>query len=172
MGSFITGIELEPIQDEAWSPWESVVIREYSQGQKEVMERETMEMAGLPGKIPNVIMWGDLAPVLVAGIESWTFRNLGDDEELRLYETQAKKLKKDVGSLSAGDKCEAVKDIEVIPLTREWIGKLKPSYATFIAQKIRKLNVGRLTAKQRDFLRQAGADYLIEEEPASGDSAD
>lgn len=173
MGSFITSIGKEVIRDEeAWFAWESVDIREYTQGQKEAMERETMEMAGLPGKIPNVIMWGDLVPVLVAGIESWTFRDLSDDEVVHLYENQAKKLDKDVDSLSASEKCEAVKDIEIVLATREWMSKLKPSYATFIARAIRKLNRGRTTAEERAFLRKVGADYLIEKEPASGDSTD
>ena len=172
MGSFITGTELEPIHDETWSAWESVTIREYRQAYKEVMEREITEMAGLPGKVPNVIMYGDLIPVLVAGVEAWTFRELSDAEELRLYEVQAKKLDKDVDSLSTEDKCEAVKGVPLVPVTREWMEKLKPSYATFIAQEIRRLNRGRTTAQERDFLRQAGADHLIEEEPASGDNAD
>ncbi len=172
MGSFITGIELEVVRDETWSAWESATIHEYNQGQKDAMDAELTEMTGPPGTIPNIVMVGDLVPVLVAGVNSWTFRELSEAEELRLYESQAKKLDKDVDSLSVEDKCEAVKDVPTVPATREWMSKLKPSYAAFIAQEIRRLNKGRTTAEQRDFLRQAGADHLIEEEPASGDSTD
>jgi len=173
VGSFITGIELEVIHDEEnWEEFESGTIREYSQGQKEKMEEEVIEMAGLVGQVPKVVMLGDLVPVLVAGIESWTFRDLNNDEELRLYENQAKKLDKDVDFLSVEEKCEAVKDVEIVPATRKWMGKLKPDYATFIAREIRRLNKRRTTAEQRAFLRQVGADHLIEEDAAGRDSAD
>ena len=172
MGSFITGTELKVIRDETWSAWESVTIREYDQAHKEVMEREIVHMAGPPGKLPNVVMQGDLVPVLVAGIESWTFRELSQDEELRLYENQAEKLGKDVASLSTDDKCEAVKGVPTVPLTREWMGKLRPSYSTFIAREIRSLNQGRTTAQERDFLRQIGYSTSNEGEAPGGDNTD
>lgn len=173
MGSFIVGTELEVIRDEEnWDAFESCTIREYSQKQKDVMEREIIKMAGPPGQLPNVVMQGDLVPVLVAGVESWTFRALSDDEVLHLYKTQAKKLDKDADSLSVSEKCEAVKDVPTVPATREWMEKLKPSYATFIVREIRRLNRGRTTAEERDFLRQVGAEHLIEKEVANGDNAD
>ena len=172
MGSFITGTELEVIRDEGWSEFESVTIREYTQGQKDTMDKEIIEMAGLVGQIPRVVMQSAAVPVLVAGIASWTFRTLSEDEILRLYESHAKRLDKDVNSLSMEDKCEAVKDTPTVPVTREWMSKLKPSYAGFIVRRIRALNQGRTTAEERAFLREIGADHLIEEETAGGDSAD
>ncbi len=166
MGSFITGVELEVIRDEAWSEYETVTVHEYNQGQKDSMDKEIIEMAGLVGQIPRVVMQSAIVPVLVAGIHSWTLRELSDDEVLRLYEIQAKKLKKEVDELSAGEKCEAVKDSPIVACTREWMAKLKPSYAGYIVREIRRLNLGRTTAEERDFLREIGLGDQEQDESA------
>ena len=136
MGSFITGTELEVIQDESWEPWETVTVKEFSQLQKDIMDAELIEMAGLAGQVPKIVMQSALVPVLVAGIHSWTLTLDG----------------KEKGA--------------VAPITREWIGKLKPSYASFIAEKIRELNRGRTDAETRDFLREAGTSDTDEEQVA------
>lgn len=173
MGSFITGIEIEVIRDEEnWEPFETVTIREYGQEQKDVMDSETIEMAGAVGEVPRVVMQSALVPGIWAGTESWTLRNLNDSQVLELYGRQAERLEKDVEALSFEDKCEAVKDVPIASLNREWIGKLKPSYAKFISRRIRKLNQGRTSAEERDFLRKAGAEHLIEDEAAGGDNND
>ena len=168
MGSFITGTELQVIRDEGWEPWESVTIREYSQAEKDVQDKELIEMAGLAGQLPRIVMQSALIPVLVAGIASWTLRNLSVEETLRLYGVMAKQVGSDVESLTDGQKCEAVKDIPIVPVTREWIGKLKPrTYSGFIAEGIRELNRGRTDAEVRDFLRDAGAGDTNEREAAA-----
>jgi hypothetical protein len=173
VGSFITGTELEVIRDdENWRAFESVTIREYNQGQKDALDNEIIEMAGIVGQIPKVVMQSVLVPVLVAGIHSWTLRDLSDEEVQRLYEAQAKALGKDIETLSVEERCEAVKDVPIVPATREWMAKLKPSYASFIVQEIRRLNRGRTSAEERDFLRQVGAEHLIEDRVTDGDSAD
>ena len=138
MGSFITGTELKVIRDkEAWEEFEQVTIREYSQGQKDKMDAELIEMAGLAGQVPKVIMQAALVPVLLAGIESWSLTVNG---------------KKDGG---------------VAPVTRIWIEKLHPTYAAFIVEEIRELNRGRTTAEEQEFLRQAGLGDSGQEEPAT-----
>lgn len=173
MGSFITGTEVEVIRDEEnWEPFETVTIREYSQGAKDALDKELIEMAGVVGEIPRVVMQSARVPVVCAGTLSWTLRNLSDGDIVELYVRQAERLEKDVGALSFEDKCEAVKDVVIVPLTREWINKLKPSYAGFIVRAIRKLNQGRTSAEERDFLREVGAEHLIEEGAASGDNGD
>jgi hypothetical protein len=171
MGSFIRGDEVETIRDESWEAFESVTIRKFDQGAKDRMDREVIEMTGLVGEIPRMVMASARVPVLVAGIQSWTFRDLSESEVLRLYEAQAKALDKDVESLSVEEKCEAVKDVPIVPLTREWMGKLNPSYAGFIVWKIRELNREETTAEERDFLRRLGAGDIGEEE-AGRDLAD
>lgn len=142
MGSFITGTEIERIHDDSWADWEYVEIREYNQGQRDALDKEIIEMAGAVGEIPKVIMQGALVPVLVAGIHSWTLTMTGEEGG------------------------------PVAPVTREWMAKLKPSYASFIVRAIRKLNQGRTSAEERDFLRQVGREDLIKDEAASGDNAD
>ena len=127
MGSFITGTELEVIRDEEnWDEWETCTIREYSQGQKDAMDKELIEMAGQVGQVPRIVMQGALVPILLAGIESWTLTMDGKENG------------------------------PAAPVTREWMGKLRPSYAGFIVDEIRRLNAGRTTAEERDFLRQVG----------------
>jgi hypothetical protein len=157
VGSFITGTELETIRDEGWEAFESVTIREYAQGAKDKLNKETVEMSGIPGQIPKMVVRDMLVPVLEAGIASWTLRNLSNEEIARLYEAQAKTLSKNAASLNIEEKCEAVKDVPIVPLTREWISKLKSSYAKFIAQEIRRLNPEMTSAERRDFLRRIRA---------------
>lgn len=137
MGSFITGTELTVIHDEEnWEDFESVTIREYSQGQKDIMDKELIEMAGQVGQVPRIVMQGALVPVMLAGIESWTLTMDGN------------------------------KNGPVAPVTREWMGKLKPSYASFIVKKIRELNQGRTTAEEQDFLREVGLGDTEQDESA------
>ena len=127
MGSFITGTELKVIRDEDnWEEFETVTIHEYSQGAKDKMDAELIEMAGLAGQVPKVVMQAALVPVLLAGIESWSLTMTGK------------------------------KDGAVAPVNREWISKLHPRYAGYIADQIRELNRGRTTAEEQNFLRQAG----------------
>jgi len=137
MGSFITGTELEVIHHETWEPWETVTIREFSQAQKDAQDKELIEMAGQAGQVPRIVMQSALVPVLVAGIASWTLTMNGQEN----------------GGTA--------------PVTREWIGKLKPSYAGFIAEQIRELNQGRTDAEVRDFLREAEASDTDEEQAAA-----
>jgi len=137
VGSFITGTELTVIHDEEnWEDFESVTIREYSQGQKDIMDKELIEMAGQVGQVPRIVMQGALVPVMLAGIESWTLTMDGN------------------------------KNGPVAPVTREWMGKLKPSYASFIVKKIRELNQGRTTAEEQDFLREVGLGDTEQDESA------
>jgi len=136
VGSFITGTELKVIHDEDWEEFETVTIREYSQAQKDVQDKELIEMAGQAGQLPRIVMQSALVPVLVAGIASWTLTMNGQ------------------------------KDGAVAPVTREWIGKLHPHYAGFIADEIRELNRGRTTAEEQDFLREARLGDTEQDEPA------
>jgi len=137
VGSFITGTELTVIHDEEnWEDFESVTIREYSQGQKDIMDKELIEMAGRVGQVPRIVMQGALVPVMLAGIESWTLTIDGN------------------------------KNGPIAPVTREWMGKLKPSYAGFIVKKIRELNQGRTTAEEQDFLREVGLGDTEQDESA------
>jgi hypothetical protein len=161
VGSFITGTEVETIQDEGWEPWEKVTIREYSQGAKDIMDKETVRMAGQPGKIPEIVQEAARVPVMVAGLESWTLRNLSDQEVRRIYEKHAKELGKEVTTLTNDDKCQAIENegekAPIVPLTREWISKLKPRYAAFITAEIRTLNQEMTDTEVRNFLREAGS---------------
>ena len=155
MGSFITGTELSVIRDEEnWDEFESCTIREYSQGAKDVMDLELIEVAGRVGEVPQIVQRAALVPVRAAGIESWTLRELSEADTLRLYANQAQKLDKEVEALSTSEKCEAVKDVPIVAVTREWMGKLKHDYASYIAFKIRQLNRGRTSAEEREFLRE------------------
>ena len=172
MGSFITGTEIEVIQDEGWEPWETITIRKYNQAQSDTMDKELIEMAGAIGEVPRIVQQSARIPVLVAGVEGWTLRNLSDSKLAALYEKQAKSLKKDVSSLSDDEKTKAVEKVPVEPVTRESLGQLNPLYAAFATVAIRLFNRERTEKEEQEFLRCTRPRHSDQGETPAGDNAD
>ena len=155
MPSFVSASDIKVVQDSTWEPWESVTIGKYTQGQKDALERETSEWAGPAGEVLQFRIYGALVPVLMAGIRSWTFRDLSVEAMEKLY---AKHAKKNDGRITDEIKEQAVRSIPIAPVDRDHISQLDPVYAVFIATEITAFNRGRTTEGDVSFFREVEDD--------------
>ena len=121
MSRFVTENDVREIRASWWDEGESVTIRRYTIAQRDAMHAEILKIAGRVGGLTEIEVKAAQVPILLAGIRSWTFKEL--DEA----------------------------DAKTAPVNRHWIGQMSGEDADFIADAIRKLNPGRTAEEQEKF---------------------
>ncbi len=171
MSRFVRQAKTDKVVAPWWEPWEWCKVGKYNISQRDEMNVALVEVVGPYGEIPLARLKEATAPVLVAGLRGWSFRDLDEDEVARLYEARAEELGKDVATLTDEDKCDAVKDVDILPMDEEWMRKLEVEDGLFIANAIRFKNRGRTKEEKEKFFRRAGDGDRDEESPAGWDDA-
>lgn len=73
MGRFVTKSDVKVIRADWWDEGEEVTIRKYTIRQKDLLDAKIIEIAGMAGEIPQVVVKSVAVPYLIAGIAEWTF---------------------------------------------------------------------------------------------------
>lgn len=73
MGRFVSG-ETKTVAAPWWEEGEEVVIRRWNTVQLDVLNEAILKIAGISGTLSAIEIRAVNVPVLMAGIESWTFR--------------------------------------------------------------------------------------------------
>lgn len=81
MGRFVTKGDTKVVRAEWWEDGEEVTIKRWSIRAKDKLDTEIIEIAGIAGQIPEVVVKSVTMPYLKAGVADWT---LCDEEGNRV----------------------------------------------------------------------------------------
>lgn len=81
MGRFVTKSDVKVIRHKDWEEGEEVTIKRWTIREKDRLDSKIIEIAGIAGQIPEVVVKSVTIPYLKAGIASWV---LFDEEGSRI----------------------------------------------------------------------------------------